>query len=156
MTARYRLVVDGDVHPVTNSWYGANLATVLRDELGLTATKDACLQGRCGSCTVLLDGLLVTACTVLAEAAVGTEIVTAVGVAQSDPDIVDALVAVGAVQCGYCTPGMLVAIADLLRREPSPDEATIRAGLSGNLCRCTGYGRIVAAVQRLVAHRVAA
>ncbi|MDX6228315.1 MAG: hypothetical protein QOI76_1705 [Frankiales bacterium] len=141
------LTVDGVPYEVLDAPDNANLADVLRHHLGLTATKDACYEGRCGSCSVLLGGVLVTACTVLA-ADVTEPVVTASGLGSSDEpsDVQRALVEAGGVQCGFCIPGMVVAAADLLERNPDPTEEQVRRGLAGNLCRCTGYGRIVDAV----------
>jgi carbon-monoxide dehydrogenase small subunit len=141
------LTVDGVPYEVLDAPDNANLADVLRHHLGLTATKDACYEGRCGSCSVLLGGVLVTACTVLA-ADVTEPVVTASGLGSSDEpsDVQRALVEAGGVQCGFCIPGMVMAATDLLERHPDPTEDEVRRGLAGNLCRCTGYGRIVAAV----------
>ena len=140
------LNVDGVPYDVPDVADTANLADVLRHELGLTATKDACYEGRCGSCSVLLGGVLVTACTVLA-ADVTEPVVTAGGLMLDGPsDVQRALVEGGAVQCGFCIPGMVIAATDLLEHNPDPTEDDVRRGLAGNLCRCTGYGRIVDAV----------
>ncbi|MDX6210686.1 MAG: aerobic carbon-monoxide dehydrogenase small subunit [Frankiales bacterium] len=141
------LTVDGVPYEVLDAPDTANLADVLRHHLGLTATKDACYEGRCGSCSVLLGGVLVTACTVLA-ADVTEPVVTTSGLGSPDApsDVQRALVEGGGVQCGFCIPGMVVAATDLLERHPDPTEDEVRRGLAGNLCRCTGYGRIVAAV----------
>ena len=149
----YPLLIDGVEHTVTEAGPAESLLDVLRDRLGLTATKDGCRQGRCGSCSVLLDGALVTACTVLAADAVGAEVVTAVGLGTSAQmsRVQKAFVECGAVQCGFCTPGMTVAMTALLTDEPAPSEVQIREGLCGNLCRCTGYGRILAAARSLAA-----
>jgi aerobic carbon-monoxide dehydrogenase small subunit len=141
------LTVDGVPYAVEGVAGDANLADVLRHHLGLTATKDACYEGRCGSCSVLLGGVLVTSCTVLA-ADVTEPVVTTAGLGDvADPsDVQQALVERGGVQCGFCIPGMVVAATDLLARIPDPTEDEVRRGLAGNLCRCTGYGRIVDAV----------
>jgi carbon-monoxide dehydrogenase small subunit len=141
------LTVDGVSYEVLDAPDTANLADVLRHHLGLTATKDACYEGRCGSCSVLLGGVLVTACTVLA-ADVTEPVVTTSGLGSPDApsDVQRALVEGGGVQCGFCIPGMVVAATDLLERHPDPTEDEVRRGLAGNLCRCTGYGRIVEAV----------
>lgn len=125
-----------------------SLLELLRDGLGLTGTKQGCGQGHCGCCTVLLEGSPVNACLVLAPAAAGKRVET---IDNRDPDPVikalqRAFVEEGAVQCGFCTPGMLLTAAALLRETPRPEPAAIREALSGNLCRCTGYQRIVAAV----------
>jgi carbon-monoxide dehydrogenase small subunit len=141
------LTVDGVPYEVLDAPENANLADVLRHHLGLTATKDACYEGRCGSCSVLLGRVLVTACTVLA-ADVTEPVVTASGLGSSDEpsDVQRALVEAGGVQCGFCIPGMVIAATDLLEGNPAPTEEQVRRGLAGNLCRCTGYGRIVDAV----------
>jgi carbon-monoxide dehydrogenase small subunit len=141
------LTVDGVPYEVLDAPDTANLADVLRHHLGLTATKDACYEGRCGSCSVLLGGVLVTACTVLA-ADVTEPVVTTSGLGSPDApsDVQRALVEGGGVQCGFCIPGMVVAATDLLERHPDPTEDEVRRALAGNLCRCTGYGRIVEAV----------
>lgn len=147
----YVLRVDGCDLDVSDAPQHASLTTVLREHLGVVEVKDGCNSGRCGSCAVLLDGVLVTSCTVLAADAVGAEVSTvrSLGSEQDPGEVQRALVDAGAVQCGFCTPGMAVAIADLLSREPAPTETAARLALSGNLCRCTGYGRILAAVARL-------
>ncbi|MGF7233836.1 MAG: (2Fe-2S)-binding protein [Frankia sp.] len=148
-TASYRLWVDGARHQVEGAWLGASLLSVLRDTLDLTTVKDACEQGRCGSCSVMMDGRLVASCTVLAADAEGAEVISAAGLRPSGPAraVRAAFVREGAVQCGYCTPGMVVAVTDLLARRPDADDGEIREALSGNICRCTGYGRILAAVR---------
>jgi carbon-monoxide dehydrogenase small subunit len=134
---------------------GQSLLALLRDELGLVATKNACEQGECGSCSVWLDGEVVCSCLVPAVQADGAIVrtVASLGNGVLHP-VQEAFLAAGAVQCGYCTPGMLVAAADLLEREPDPTEEQIREALSGNLCRCTGYQKIVDAV-RLAARAMA-
>jgi carbon-monoxide dehydrogenase small subunit len=147
----YQLCVDGRGHEVACEEDGATLVSVLRDRLGLHGTKVGCATGRCGTCSVLLDGVHVTSCTVLAADAVGSEVTTVAGLGTTEHPgpVQEALVRFGAVQCGFCTPGMVVAITALLRHDPSPDESEVRLALSGNLCRCTGYGRIVEAVLSL-------
>jgi carbon-monoxide dehydrogenase small subunit len=129
-------------------WEGESLLTTLRDRLGLPGSKNACEQGECGSCSVLLDGLLVCSCLVLAAQADGHEVVTVEGLAAGDTlhPVQAAFAEAGAVQCGFCTPGLVVATADLLRRSPGPTDDEIREALSGNLCRCTGYQKILDAV----------
>ena len=124
---------------------------LLRQDLGLTGTKEGCGAGECGACTVLVDGVSRLSCLMLAAQLEGRELVTIEGFTPQEGlhPIQEALVAEGGVQCGFCSPGMVLATADLLRREPQPDPAAIRRGLSGNLCRCTGYQGIVAAVQSL-------
>jgi carbon-monoxide dehydrogenase small subunit len=140
--------VDGARHEVDGAWLGASLLSVLRDTLDLTMVKDACEQGRCGSCSVLFDGRLVASCTVLAADAEGAEVTSVAGLRAAGPAraVQAAFLAEGAVQCGYCTPGMVVAITDLLARRPDATESEVREALAGNICRCTGYGRILAAV----------
>jgi aerobic carbon-monoxide dehydrogenase small subunit len=135
-------------------WPGESLLFALRERLGLPGSKNACEQGECGSCSVLLDGVLVCSCLVLAAQADGHEIVTVEGLGDGDGlhRVQEAFVETGAVQCGFCTPGLVVAAADLLGRTPSPTDDEIREALSGNLCRCTGYAKIIDAV-RLAAER---
>ena len=130
-------------------WPGESLLFALRERLGLPGSKNACEQGECGSCSVLLDGRLVCACLVLAAQADGHEVVTVEGLAGGDRlhRVQEAFVEAGAVQCGFCTPGLVVATADLLDRHPQPGEDEIREALSGNLCRCTGYQKIFDAVR---------
>jgi len=154
-TAGYTLEVDGREHRVEGAWLGESLLYVLRERLGRTAAKDACAAGECGACSVLVDGTLVSACLVLAAELDGCRVTTAAGLAGTGAltDVQRAFVATGAVQCGFCTPGLVVAVQDLLERVQDPDADEIREGLAGNLCRCTGYGRIVAAVQAVVAAR---
>jgi aerobic carbon-monoxide dehydrogenase small subunit len=130
-------------------WGGDSLLTALRDGFGLPGSKNACEQGECGSCSVLLDGELVCSCLVLAAQADGHEVTTVEGLAQREElhRVQRAFVDAGAVQCGFCTPGLVVATADLLERTPSPSDDEIREALSGNLCRCTGYAKIFDAVR---------
>ena len=151
----YRLRVNGEIHDVHDAWLGESLLYVLRERLGLPGAKGACEQGECGSCTVILDGRAVCSCLVLAASAVGAEITTVEGLApRGEPtDVQRAFVSEGAVQCGFCTPGLVVAVHHLLDEKPAPTEIEIREALSGNICRCTGYGRIVAAVQAAAAAR---
>ena len=129
-------------------WPGESLLYVLRERMGLPGSKNACEQGECGSCSVYLDGSLVCACLVLAGQAEGRDIVTVEGIGSgSNPHPVQAAFAeVGAVQCGFCTPGLIVATHDLLRRVPRPTTVQIREALAGNICRCTGYAKIIDAV----------
>jgi carbon-monoxide dehydrogenase small subunit len=136
-------------------WAGASLLAVLREHLALPGSKNACEQGECGSCSVWLDGALVCACLVLAAQANGREVRTVEGLAAGDAmhPVQEAFVEAGAVQCGFCTPGFVVAVTDLLEREPEPTEAAMREALSGNLCRCTGYEKILEAV-RLASDRL--
>jgi carbon-monoxide dehydrogenase small subunit len=151
----YRLDVNGEVRDVTDSWLGESLLDVLRDRLGLLGTKGACEQGECGSCSVLVDGALVCSCLVMAASAVGQTIVTIEGIAPAGApsDVQAAFVEAGAVQCGFCTPGLIMAVHDLLERTPEPTVTEIREELAGNVCRCTGYGRIIEAVQRVAVDR---
>jgi aerobic carbon-monoxide dehydrogenase small subunit len=130
-------------------WAGESLLYVLRERLGLPGSKNACEQGECGSCSVLLDGRLVCACLVLAAQADGHELVTVEGLAEDGElhPVQAAFAETGAVQCGFCTPGFVVATADLLARSPNPTDDEIREALSGNLCRCTGYAKIFDAVR---------
>ena len=130
-------------------WAGESLLYVLRERLGLPGSKNACEQGECGSCSVLMDGKLVCACLVLAAQAEGHELVTVEGLGVDDElhPVQEAFAETGAVQCGFCTPGFVVATADLLARNPSPTDDEIREALSGNLCRCTGYAKIFDAVR---------
>jgi carbon-monoxide dehydrogenase small subunit len=148
---RIELVVNGDQREA-DVWPGESLLFALRERLGLPGSKNACEQGECGSCSVLLDGTLVCACLVLAAQADGHEVVTVEGLAGNGElhRVQEAFVDAGAVQCGFCTPGLVVATADLLARRPDPSEDEIREALSGNLCRCTGYQKIFDAV-RIVA-----
>jgi carbon-monoxide dehydrogenase small subunit len=132
------------------AWEGESLLYFLRERLGLFGSKNACEQGECGSCSIMLDGELVCACLVLAAAADGSSVTTVEGLA-GDPigrRVQEAMVAAGGVQCGFCTPGFVVALTDLIRRNPAPSEWEIREALSGNLCRCTGYVRIFEAARR--------
>jgi carbon-monoxide dehydrogenase small subunit len=140
---------------VLDAWLGENLLYVLRERLGLLAAKGACEQGECGSCSVLVDDRLLCSCLVLAASAVGRRIVTVEGLAEpgAPSDVQQAFVEAGAVQCGFCTPGLIVAAHGLLDRVPEPSDLEIREELSGNVCRCTGYGRIIEAVQRVAVGR---
>jgi aerobic carbon-monoxide dehydrogenase small subunit len=133
----------------TEVWPGESLLYALRERLGLPGSKNACEQGECGSCSVLLDGSLVCACLVLAAQADGHEVVTVEGLVEDGRlhRAQEAFVEAGAVQCGFCTPGLVVATADLLAHNPEPGEYEIREALSGNLCRCTGYAKIFDAVR---------
>jgi aerobic carbon-monoxide dehydrogenase small subunit len=132
-----------------DAWEGSSLLSFLRDELQLPGSKNACEQGECGSCSVWLDGTLVCACLVLAAQAHEREVRTVEGLADGEAmnDVQQAFVEAGAVQCGFCTPGFVVAVTDLLDHDPSPDEIAVREALSGNLCRCTGYQKILDAVR---------
>jgi aerobic carbon-monoxide dehydrogenase small subunit len=157
VSVKLKLTVNGEPRELDGTWGGESLLYVLRERLGLPGSKNACEQGECGSCSVYLDGTLVCSCLVLAAQADGREVVTVEGLAPTDElhAIQQAFVDAGAVQCGFCTPGLVVASHDLLRREPRPGEAEIREALAGNLCRCTGYAKIIDAVQ-LAAERLAA
>jgi aerobic carbon-monoxide dehydrogenase small subunit len=130
-------------------WPGSSLLYMLREHLGLPGSKNACEQGECGSCSVWMDGELVCSCLVLAAQAEGREIRTVESLSDGEDlhPVQDAFVEAGAVQCGFCTPGLVVAVVDLLERDPHPTEATVREALSGNLCRCTGYQKILDAVR---------
>jgi len=151
---RVELTVNGE-RCEADVWPGESLLTTLRDRLELPGSKNACEQGECGSCSVLLDGELVCACLVLAAQADGHEVVTVEGLASANGElhpVQEAFAETGAVQCGFCTPGFVVAATDLLRRNPDPSDDEIREALSGNLCRCTGYQKILDAV-RMAAER---
>ena len=149
------LTLNGEPRETEVAWGGESLLYALRERLGLPGSKNACEQGECGSCSVYLDGELVCACLVLAAQAQGRDVVTVEGLA---PDggmhaVQQAFVDAGAVQCGFCTPGLIVASHDLLARDPRPSDADIREALAGNVCRCTGYAKIIDAV-RLAADRM--
>jgi carbon-monoxide dehydrogenase small subunit len=145
---RVALRVNGE-EVEADCWEGESLLFALREKLGFPGSKNACEQGECGSCSVLLDGVLVCACLVLAAQADGHEVTTVEGLADGDDlhPVQDAFVEAGAVQCGFCTPGLVVAAADLLARVPDPSDDEMREALSGNLCRCTGYEKIFDAVR---------
>jgi carbon-monoxide dehydrogenase small subunit len=145
---RISLRVNG-VEAEADCWEGESLLFALREKLGYPGSKNACEQGECGSCSVLLDDTLVCACLVLAAQADGHDVVTVEGLADGDRlhRVQEAFVAAGAVQCGFCTPGLVVATADLLDRVAAPSDDEIREALSGNLCRCTGYAKIFDAVR---------
>jgi carbon-monoxide dehydrogenase small subunit len=153
---RVELTVNGELHEA-DVWPGESLLFTLRERLGLPGSKNACEQGECGSCSVLMDGVLVCSCLVLAAQAEGHQVVTVEGLAVGETEALHpvqrAFVEAGAVQCGFCTPGLVVAAADLLARSADPSEDEIREALSGNLCRCTGYQKIVAAVRAATEHR---
>ncbi|MFB4312483.1 (2Fe-2S)-binding protein [Actinomadura sp. 21ATH] len=151
---RVTFVVNGAEQTVDGVWEGESLLYVLRERMGLPGSKNACEQGECGSCTVYLDGVPVCACLVAAGQAAGREVRTVEGLAGPgglDP-VQEAFVEAGAVQCGFCTPGLVVQAHDLVGRVPDPSDAEIREALAGNLCRCTGYEKILDAV-RLAAAR---
>jgi carbon-monoxide dehydrogenase small subunit len=149
--------VNGEQRVAEDVWPGESLLYVLRERLGLPGSKNACEQGECGSCTVYLDGVPVCSCLVAAGQAEGRSVVTVEGLATDDVlhPVQQAFVDAGAVQCGFCTPGLVVAVHDLLARDPDPGDADIREALAGNLCRCTGYEKIIDAVH-LAASRSAA
>ncbi|HEV2359569.1 MAG TPA: (2Fe-2S)-binding protein [bacterium] len=152
-----RVTVNGEQR-TADVWPGASLLSMLREHLGLPGSKNACEQGECGSCSVWLDGALVCSCLVLAAQVEGRDVRTVESLTPEGGSlhpVQEAFAAAGAVQCGFCTPGFIVAVVDLLRRDPSPSDAAIREALSGNLCRCTGYQKILDAV-RLAAGRVPA
>jgi aerobic carbon-monoxide dehydrogenase small subunit len=151
---RISLIVNGERREA-DLWGGESLLAVLRDMLELPGSKNACEQGECGSCSVLLDGELVCSCLVLGAQADGHEVVTVEGLADGDAlhPVQQAFVDAGAVQCGFCTPGLVVAVTDLLARIPDPGDDEIREALSGNLCRCTGYAKIFDAVRLATEHR---
>ena len=150
---RIALRINGEDHEA-DCWEGESLLFALREKLGFPGSKNACEQGECGSCSVLLDGVLVCSCLVLAAQADGHEVVTVEGLAEDGQlhPVQQAFAETGAVQCGFCTPGFVVAAADLLAGNPDPSEDELREALSGNLCRCTGYAKIFDAV-RLAASR---
>jgi aerobic carbon-monoxide dehydrogenase small subunit len=151
---RITMTINGETRQADDVWEGESLLYVLRERLGLPGSKNACEQGECGSCTVYLDDEVVCACLVAAGQAQGRRIVTVEGLASEDAlhPVQQAFVDAGAVQCGFCTPGLLIAAHDLLRRGGRPSDAEVREALAGNLCRCTGYEKILDAV-RLAADR---
>jgi len=151
----YSLQVNGVKHEVKDAWVGESLLYVLRERLGLPGSKGACEQGECGSCTVFVDGQAVCSCLVMAASAVESEIATVEGLSSDGTltDVQQAFVDEGAVQCGFCTPGLVMAVHHLLDEKPEPSEHEIKEALSGNICRCTGYGRIFAAVDTAIARR---
>ena len=143
---RIDCTVNGERRVADGVWEGESLLYVLRERFGLYGSKNACEHGECGSCSVYLDGVLACACLVLGGQANGREVVTVEGV--DGERVQRAFVDAGAVQCGFCTPGLIVATHDLLRRIPQPDDAEIREALAGNICRCTGYAKIIDAVHQ--------
>ena len=170
----YTLRVNGQDRPVVDAWVGESLLYVLRERLELPGAKGACEQGECGSCTVLMDGDAVCSCLVMAATAVGADIVTVEGLIEQNPaiaitaqtitsqatttqvtDVQQAFITEGGVQCGFCTPGLIVAVHHLLDKNPEPSELEVKESISGNICRCTGYGRIFAAVEAVVQVRKA-
>jgi aerobic carbon-monoxide dehydrogenase small subunit len=170
VTVSYSLRVNGRERAVEEAWLGESLLWVLRERFDLPGAKNACEQGECGSCSVLVDGALVCACLVMGAAAVDRDIVTVEGIGSVGHDGADArdelpgtvlsdvqqaFIEEGAVQCGFCTPGLVMAVHDLLDRVPIPTDLEVREAISGNLCRCTGYGRIMEAVWTAVRTRQA-
>ena len=151
----YSLKVNGVERQVSDAWIGESLLYVLRERLGLPGAKGACEQGECGSCTVFVNGESVCSCLVMAASAVNCEIATVEGlnVDGTLTDVQEAFITEGAVQCGFCTPGLVMAVHHLLDENPSPTELEVKEALSGNICRCTGYGRIFAAVDAVIATR---
>jgi carbon-monoxide dehydrogenase small subunit len=153
---RVTCIVNGQRREADGVWPGESLLYVLRERFGLPGSKNACEQGECGSCTVYLDGMAVCACLVAAGQADGCRVGTVEGLAAGGSlhPVQEAFLEAGAVQCGFCTPGLIIAVHDLLARDPAPSDADVREALAGNLCRCTGYETILDAV-RLAASRVA-
>jgi aerobic carbon-monoxide dehydrogenase small subunit len=168
-TVSYTLTVNGRPYPVADAWLGESLLYVLRERCGLPAAKNACEQGECGSCSVRVDGVLVCACLVLAATATGRDVRTVEDLHPDGDDgageagdgrgadgltvVQQAFLDEGAVQCGFCTPGLVMTVHDLLDRVPVPTDLEVREAISGNLCRCTGYGRILAAVHEAARRR---
>jgi aerobic carbon-monoxide dehydrogenase small subunit len=146
---RVTATINGEIMHADDVWEGESLLYVLRERLGLPGSKNACEQGECGSCTVYLDGVPVCACLVAAGQMQGRNVVTVEGLASGGElhPVQEAFVQAGAVQCGFCTPGLIVAAHDLLARVPQPTDLEIREALAGNLCRCTGYEKILDAVR---------
>lgn len=153
----YTLTVNGQSHHVRDSWVGESLLYVLRERLGLPGSKGACEQGECGSCTVIMDGQAVCSCLVMAATAIDSDIRTVESITNGGEltEVQDAFITQGGVQCGFCTPGLVVAIEHLLSKNPEPNEIEIKEAISGNICRCTGYGRIFEAVEQAVSLRKA-
>ena len=152
----FSLIVNGSRRSVLDALPGESLLFVLRERLGLVGSKNACEEGECGSCTVRLDGETVCSCLVLAATAAAREVVPIEGLASENAvlsDVQQAFLDAGAVQCGFCTPGLLMAVDALLDVDDEPDELMVREAISGNLCRCTGYGRILDAVDRAASAR---
>jgi carbon-monoxide dehydrogenase small subunit len=150
---RIELTVNGTTHDVDDVWEGESLLYALRERMGLPGSKNACEQGECGSCTVYLDGMPVCSCLVAAGQAAGREVTTVEGLSTQGElhPVQQAFVEAGAVQCGFCTPGLIVSTHDLLERNPQPSDPEIREALAGNLCRCTGYEKIMDAVRHAAA-----
>jgi len=157
---RLNFVANGERREVDDVWEGESLLYVLRERMGLPGSKNACEQGECGSCTVYLDGMIVCACLVAAGQVEGLDVVTVEGLSSANRSefgdlhpLQQAFLDAGAVQCGFCTPGFIVAADELLARDPDPSTNEIREALAGNLCRCTGYEKIIDAVH-LAAERL--
>ena len=152
---RLKLQVNGGTREIEAREH-ESLLTALRDQLGLVGSKDACEQGECGSCSVLMDGELVCSCLVMSGSAAGRDIrtVESLGTAERMHPVQQAFVDAGAVQCGFCTPGFVISTVALLRANPEPSDAEIKEALAGNICRCTGYGKILEAVHRASGARV--
>ena len=153
---RIELTVNGERREADDVWEGESLLYALRERLGLPGSKNACEQGECGSCTVYLDGLPVCSCLVAAGQAQGREVTTVEGLGSGEDlhPVQEAFLECGAVQCGFCTPGLIVSTHDLLERNPSPSDPEIREALAGNLCRCTGYEKIMDAVRSASGARI--
>lgn len=153
----YNLTVNGKTHQVRDSWVGESLLYVLRERLGLPGSKGACEQGECGSCTVIMDDQAVCSCLIMAATAIEADIRTVEDLAVDGAltEVQDAFITEGGVQCGFCTPGLVVAIEHLLSKNPDPTEIEIKEAISGNICRCTGYGRIFEAVETAISVRKA-
>ncbi|MYS20323.1 Aerobic-type carbon monoxide dehydrogenase, small subunit, CoxS/CutS family, partial [Streptomyces sp. DvalAA-14] len=153
--ASYMLRVNGTERPVTDAWLGESLLYVLRERLGLAGAKDGCEQGECGACSVQVDGRLVASCLVPAATAAGSEVRTVEGLTVDGrpSDVQCALAGSGAVQCGFCIPGMAMTVHDLLEGNHKPTDLDIRQALSGNLCRCSGYRGVIDAVREVVTAR---
>ena len=151
---RLTCTINGEPREVDGLWEGESLLWVLRERLALPGSKNACEQGECGSCSVMLDDSLVCSCLVLAASVGEREVVTPEGLQPDERGVLTAVqrafVDEGAVQCGFCTPGLVMAVHDLLARDTAPDDLAVREAVSGNLCRCTGYGRVLAAVHRAI------
>jgi carbon-monoxide dehydrogenase small subunit len=146
---RIQLTINGERREADDVWEGESLLYALRERLGLPGSKNACEQGECGSCTVYLDGTPVCSCLVAAGQANGREVTTVEGLGSGEDlhPVQEAFLERGAVQCGFCTPGLIVSTHDLLQRNPQPSDPEIREALAGNLCRCTGYEKIMDAVR---------
>lgn len=153
MTVPIRITVNGEEYHLEVK-PNLTLVDILREDLGLTGTKKGCGSGKCGSCTVLMDGRPIDSCLILAPQADGTEIVTIEGLAGQEPHPLQvAFAEKGAIQCGYCTPGMVLTAKALLDHNPKPREEEIRSAIGGNLCRCTGYNKIVEAITSCAASK---